>query len=330
MRFRRPVLVARSATVEERAFALRGELLPLIKGAPGPQGHKPTRAMAGWLMVYALIGPNGGLQPVRDRDGQVMEAASELHRIDWTEYLEKGHWNDTHTERIVGHSTSLEFHDGSTELAKAHRKVGFFTSGHLFDRADPSSWLLYTDHRPSDAELRRADDFWLLATCLKGTPRPLGFSAHGLMALSPCKSRVLYAKCDQSAICELPKNPGSTAEIMELALQDSPLEWMRKGVIDRHDKPCRTCTCPPGAACLRLAKGAMKGGSIRGGEDSILEMGTGAALDLERDPAARIEALIQAIMRRFFVNREDACRYVAMHLQRQGEKPDADHQPSEA
>lgn len=301
-------------------FALRGELMPLIKAEPGPRSHRPSRPLAGWLMVYALLGANGGLVPVRDRDRQFMEAASELGRIDWSEYLAKGHWNDTHSERIIGHSSGLEFHDGTTALSKAHGKVGFFTSGHLFDRTDPASWELYTEHRPSEFELKRADDFWTLATCLKGTPRPLGFSAHGMMALSPCKSRILYAKCDQAALCELPKNPASTVEIMELALQDSPLEWMRKGMVDRHDRPCGACTCPPGAACLKMmAKGStLKSSSLRGGEDSHLEVTTREGLvDLSTlDPAQRIERLVDAIMRRFFVSREDAVRWVADYMRR--------------
>jgi hypothetical protein len=305
-----------------RVFTLNGSIEPLMKAVAGPQGHKPTRPLGGWLMVYALLGPNGGLHPVLDRENQVMEAASELGRIDWTEYLRKGRWNDTHNENVlVGQGTNLEFHDQHTPLAKAHGKVGFWTSGHLWDPADASSWELYTDHVPNPTELRRADEFWTLAQCLKGTPRPLGLSAHGWMELSACKSRILTAGCEAAAVCELPMNPASTVEPMELALRGSPLEWLRKGMVARHDRPCRTCSCPPGAACLALRKGLQRADSAPLMTDRLdIESDDTAVLTkLDRDdPAAKVEALIALIQARFFVTRADAVRWVARYLNSEG------------
>lgn len=310
-------MTARPPAPIDLDFRLTGTVEPLLKGVVGPGGHRPTRPMGGWLMVYALIGPNGGLQPVRDREGQVNEAAKELGRIDWSEYLRKGTWNDTHNEEVVvGHGTNLEFHDESTVLAKAHRKVGFWTAGHLWDRGDPDSWLQYSDHRPNEHELTRADQFWTLAQCLKGTPRPLAFSAHGFMKISPCGRRILAAQCNASALCELPINPATTAEPMALGRDDSPLAFMRKGMVARHDSPCRTCTCPPGAACLQLRKGLENESRVLISDPRDIESdGTDVLTPLNLDDdAGKLNALIALIQHQFFVSREDAVRWVAKYL----------------
>lgn len=299
---------------------------------PGPGGHLPSRPMAGWLMVYALIGAGGELQLVRDRDDQVMEAASELGRIDWSEYLRKGEWNDTHDENvIVGKGTSLEFHDAQTSLAQQHRKVGFFTSGHLYDRADPASWQLYTSHKPNAAELARADHFWNLAIELKNSPRPLGFSAHGDMQLSPCRRRVLSARTTAAAICALPKNPATTVEPMIKALHGSPLDWLRKGQIERAYDPCRTCTCPPDAACLQLLrKGVPRGTGARtrlqssnenpGENVDRLDITSDDPAQLGEDgpfdAADRIEMIIEKVQARYFLSRSDALKYLHRYLLR--------------
>ena len=266
-------------------------------------------------MVYAMIGPNGGLVPVVDHDKHIMEAASELGRIEWDEYLAKGHWNDTHDEStIVGHGSNLEFHDQHTEMALAHRKVGFWTNGHLWDGDDPESWRAYGDHTPSATELRKADRFWGLATALRGASRPLGFSAHGMMLISPCRSRVLQAQCRQAAVCELPKNPASTAEAMMLALADSPLVFMRKGMVARHDRPCGKCACPPGAACLAMRKGDDERPTLIT-DPSEIDAEALASIDWD-DPSAKLEALVALIRRRYFVSREDALRWVRTYLAR--------------
>lgn len=322
--------------VIERSFVLRGSVSPLQGDMrKARRGHTPTRPMAGWLMVYAMLKADGAMQLVVDRENHIMEAAAELGRIDWTEYLKKGLWNDTHTTRIVGVSTNLEFHDGSSELSKAHRKVGFWTSGHLFDRDDPASWELYTDRVPTEEELAKSDRFWTIANALKDTPRPLGLSAHGKMALSPCRTRILYAKCDEAALCELPHNPASTAEPMLLGelLRGSPLEWMRKGMVKRHDRPCGACKCPPNVACLAMRK-AGKGHSTRIGNDRALAGNESRALhvrkneieggdepgaldpdDIDLDnPSERLALLVALIQQKFYVSERDALRWVRNYL----------------
>jgi len=209
----------------------------------------PTRPLGGWLATYGKIGPDGGIVPTIDRDNQNFQAAGRLGDIDFSEYLQKGLWNDTHNEdRIVGRASTLEFHNGTTELSKAHGKVGFWTTGHLFDRTDPQSWE-GLDYTPSPLEFQRADHFWKLARLLKGTPRPLAFSAHGLMQLSPCRKRIIWAKVRQSAVCETPVNPDATVEPLELARKAGIYELLRKGVGGDICGKCR-CTTP----CSVLAK----------------------------------------------------------------------------
>ncbi len=233
-------------------FRITGTITPLTYGAMhkavGSSVHVPTRPMGGWLMTYGQIGPAGGIIPTTDREGHIVEAARELGHIDWTEYLEKGLWNDTHLldkatdcKIIVGVPTLLEFHDGTTELAKAHRKVGFFTAGHLFDRNDPASWSAYSDYVPNPSELDRSDYFWGLAQMLKGLPRQLGLSADGLMALDPeTKTRIIYAVVKQAAVCEIPQSPDATLEPLMLAAQrgfDTPLEIMAKAIAQAQGAP---------------------------------------------------------------------------------------------
>lgn len=238
---------------QEQPFYLEGSVTPLVGLEPLRKSAgawwTPTRPLGGWLATYGKIGPDGGIVPTVDRDGQNFQAAGRLGDIDFSEYLLKGLWNDTHDEnRIVGRATSLEFHNGTTELSKAHGKVGFWTTGHLFDRSDPQSWD-GLDHPPSPVELQRADHFWKLATLLKGTPRPLALSAHGRMLLSPCRQRIIWAEVRQSAVCETPVNPDATLEPLELARKTGIYELLRKGVGGRACGACR-CTTP----CSALAK----------------------------------------------------------------------------
>lgn len=229
-------------------FVLNGAVVPLTM-AKGTSRAPPTRPLGGWLMTYGKVADDGTIVETVDRDGHVVEAARELGRIDWSPYLDGGLWNDTHNEDvIVGLPESLEFHDGTTPLSLAHGKVGFFTTGRLFDRDDPASWD-GLGRVPSAHELDRADHFWRLAHLLKGTPRPIGLSAHGGMRLSPCGKRIVYAVVKASAVCELPKNPDATLEPLELGRQG--LLALRKGV---GAAPCGACRCPAGA-CAALAKG---------------------------------------------------------------------------
>lgn len=208
--FRGPV--SNLPPIASQPFALVGRLSPLRKAAQA----RRSRPMGGWLATYGKIGPTGGIIPTTDRDDQVFEAARSLGQIDWSAYQKGGRWNDTHNEAIlVGIPTSLEFHPETSDLAKSHGKVGFFTTGHLFDRADPGSWE-GLGRRPTGEEFQRADYFWGLANLLKGEPRTLALSAHGLMATAPDdKSRIVFAIIRQAAVCEVPVNPDATLEILE-------------------------------------------------------------------------------------------------------------------
>jgi len=196
-------------------FELSGSLLarPLRKAVSAR-----TRPLEGFLTTYGVLSENGGIIPTADRDGQVMEAASALGLIDFQEYLRTGLWNDTHDDTvIVGRSDGLEFHNGSTKLSQAHRKVGYFTAGHLFDPANPAS---FGDYKPSPKELERSDYFWDLASSTLGeTDRGLAFSAHGRMWTDPTNTRILTAKIDQVAVCETPVNPYCPAEIPEVSAE---------------------------------------------------------------------------------------------------------------
>lgn len=228
-------------------FELLGDIVPLAKAVPA-DGYAPRRQLGGWIATYGTILDTGVVEPTQDREGHVFEAARALGRIDWSGYLRKGIWNDTHDPIYVGVPTALEFHDATSELAKAHRRVGFWTEGHLFDRNDPQSWTRFTTYEPTETDLARADHFWTLATMLKGLPRPLGFSAHGRMILSKCGKRIVWAQVDENAVCETPQNAFATAQPLRLASSVRLNEAMVGAT------PCGNCTCPPGARCPVLAK----------------------------------------------------------------------------
>lgn len=296
-------------------FALTGQVVPLsaLQKATGAQKRPASRPMGGWLMTYGKIGPDGGIVPTVDRDGQTVEAAKQLGDIDWSTYLKGGLWNDTHDEStIVGMPSTLEFHDGTTALSKSHGKVGFWTTGALFDRADPSSWAAL-GRTPSPRELARADHFWSMAHLLKGTPRPLGFSAHGSMALSPCRKRIIYAKVDHAAVCELPVNPDATAEVMELARHESILEHLRKGMVGAS--PCTRCKCPPGSCegLLRKGDSGMTTGAIAPLTPQDLD---GAVTDPTPPTSTeeKIARLVAQVAMSYRVSDADARRWVASFL----------------
>jgi hypothetical protein len=224
------------------SFRITGDIFPLadLVKATRPDGRRGvSRPLGGWLTTYGKIGPDGGIVPTVDRDDQVFEAARELGHIDWSGYLPPhGLWNDTHKDGvirspavIVGVPETLEFHDGTTRLSQAHGKVGFWTTGHLWDPADPASWEEYTSYRPSPADLARADEFWLLASqILHGTPRKLAFSAHGKMRMDPTRRRIVWAQITQAAVCEIPRNPDSTADVLPGPYVDDPAVALAKAV----------------------------------------------------------------------------------------------------
>ena len=272
--------LARPPAPTSARFDLLGDVQPLAKGG---DGYVPRRQLGGWLATYGKIADDGSVVPTRDRQGHIMEAASAIGGIDFSEYLAKGLWNDTHQgypggapgPRIhVGVPRALEFHDATTALAKAHRKVGFWTEGHLFDREDPRSWTLYTDYQPTSRDLDRADYFWGLATMLKGMPRPLGFSAQGKMLISPCGNRIIWAQIAQNAVCEMPQNPDSAALPMALAVDGERM--IRREMVGAA--PCDSCRCPPGARCKLVSTAKASG----------VQVGTfSSRQDLEPGPATR-------------------------------------------
>ena len=269
----------------QRTFRLDGSVSLFVPVAALVKGvdvaHVPTRRLAGWLTTYGKLRPDGSIEPTEDRDGQVMEASAALSGIDWSDYVKGGMWNDGHrallpngkwpaqakgppgVEVFVGVPTSLDFHDGSTPLSQAHGKVGFFTSGHLFDRDDPSSWELYTDYKPKPEDLDRADHFWKTANVLDGTGASLGLSAHGLASFSKCRRRILTAVITQAAVLSGPRNPDSTLDLVKGVDDDVLAE--REGdpatVFGRARpaagvSPCGACNCGPNACARELAKGA--------------------------------------------------------------------------
>lgn len=214
-------------------FTVRGEVRPLNKA--GARMLRPdevralvstpdvlaqrTRPLGGWLMTYGKIGLNNVVIPTLDRDRQIAEYAAEFGRVDFGGY---DRWNDTHRKSVIVGLPApgrLEFHDVTSPLAQAHRKVGYWTEGWLFDRNDPGSWAGLRDENgmprmPTAHEFARADHFWHLALELEHSPRKLGFSADGIVVVSRDGTRMLYAVVNAAAVCELPVNPDSTAEIL--------------------------------------------------------------------------------------------------------------------
>lgn len=304
-----------AATPTSVRFDLFGEVRPLAK-AVGPGGYVPTRPLGGWIATYAQIADNGDLVPSRDREGHVFEAAGALGRIDWSDYLKKGKWNDTHDPVYVGVPTGLEFHDQTTELAKAHRKVGFWTEGHLFDRRDPRSWSMFTDYEPTAKDLDRSDHFWTIATMLKGLPRPLGFSAHGKMILSPCGERIIWARVEENAVCEMPQNPNAVAVPLRLAVTGGAAVTVRPEMVGKL--PCDSCRCPPGARCKTLEKGAA---SIQGGQfpapDEVVNAANLVGQSVVDRSRSASDVLVQLLCERFGCNADTATRWIRQWLANQ-------------
>jgi hypothetical protein len=223
-------------------FLLRGDIIPMPTLAKAAGKSGTGRSLGGWLTTYGKIGPDGGIIPTVDRDRQTFDAARELGHIDWSQYLTdttRGFWNDTHRDGVVasprilvGVPRTLEFHDGSTELSLAHGKVGFWTTGHLWDRDDPSSWEDWTDYTPTDLDLERADYYWTLAnTIMHNLARKLALSAHGSMRVDLTRRHITWAQITQAAVCEVPRNPDSTLDIIPpRPTPDEPLTALAKAV----------------------------------------------------------------------------------------------------
>lgn len=306
--------------------------------------HQPTRPLAGWAMTYAQIASDGSLVETNDRDGQVMQAARGLGAVDWSAYIEHGLWNDTHKPVFVGVPTFLDYcgqrQDGTLHpLAKAHRKVGFYTAGHLFDRADPQSWTRYAPARPhdqngfdvrdgdpqltpTDEELDRADHFWHVASLLKGSGRPLGFSAQGTMLMSPCKTRIIAAAVSQEAVCELPVNPDCTAEVTDQRLlkgAGTPISALMKARRGFTDRPCGRCDCPDKGECglylggRALPFGKATSAQLAGVKPQSLE-GSRAHLGAYLDQGETREFIRSWLMSKFFLSPQDADAWIDAYL----------------
>lgn len=303
-----------------REWGLTGVLAqPMMKASLG----QPKRQLAGFATTYAVVDADGNLHESWDRDGQVMEAAKAANMIDWSMYLRGGMWNDTHIAPLpngamprvyqgrdpvyVGVPQGLEFCAPGSEMAKAHRKVGWFTWGHLFDRRDPDSWRRHTEHYPSPDELDRSDYFWDTADLLKDTGRTLGFSMHGLMATSPCGTRIIWAKSNGLAVCELPSNPASTAEARELLkaqLGERPSLEQALGRAKPDRSPCGRCSCPPGVCGVQLRKASP----------------ASAKRQQKADFAERRDAIVQAMIDRFGLDEATAVRVFDLYLAQSDEE----------
>lgn len=304
-----------NATPTTRPFVLKGGALACTDAVTGSGGHVPRRRLGGWLTTYGQI-VDGKVVPTVDRDNQVMDAARELGRIDWTSYIKGGKWNDSHRALLpdgrrspimereariqpvyVGVPTTLSFHDGTTDLSKAHAKVGFWSDGHLFDRSDPDSWRLYTDHEPTNEDLLRADAYWYLAKALSPTDARIGFSVHGTCNLSPCRKRIIAATIAEAALCTAPRHPDATVDL----LAGGELDLLEVVSGAAAPRACERCRCPAGA-CMRLLKG-MDADALAPAAPQDLEGATTATVDELR------EELVQRLIARGHAT-EDARRWV--------------------
>lgn len=263
----------------ERDFAVTGDLAADVSPLVVTKGdYTPSRPLGGWAAPVGFIDASGRAVVTPDRDGQDIEVAVRLGRIDWSSYIAKGLWNDGHRaplpngtwppharERLakgnttpvyVGVPTGLVYAAPESDLAKAHGKWGFYTWGHLFDRDDPRSWLDFTDHVPTEEDLDRADYYFEIAKSLNETDARLGFSIHGTATYSPCRRRITGAVLPELAVVTSPRMQGATVDL----LKGYSLE-MQMGRADVTTDVCGRCQCPPGA-CVVLAKSGMTSAAI--------------------------------------------------------------------
>ena len=319
---------------------MRGTLSPLIKVTAGVEGHTPTRSMAGWATVWAMIGGDGALIPVVDRDNQTMDCAAELAGIDWTVYLQRGRgfWNDTHKggqpgnrQIKLGIGRTLQFHDAASPFAQEHRKVGWWTEGHLWDRDDSDSWRLYTDYQPTALDLERADAFWKVARYLDGSGRPLGFSVDGRMRTSACGRRIIWARVDEIALALGPSNPACTVEpqaplAKAVDMVGEGLSRLPAGLIGAREAPaaCGACSCGPNACGLRrLAKSnaadvAPMAPESAGGVVSIAPAVLTPEADAGGEPVARLRRVIAVLRNRYRLDEPGARRALQLFLAGRG------------
>jgi len=182
--------------------------------------------------------------------------------------------------------------------------VGFWTTGHLFDPADPYSWegFLPREKWPSRHALERSDHFWNLGHLLKGTPRPLGLSAEGRMQTSPDKKRILKAIVTKAAIAEVPVSPDTTVEIMEFARKVREFR-LSKGGVHADDISSMKSLVPEDLEG--------KAASDRDGQEDVQEK-------------QRLE-LVQLLQLRYGVSAATAERWIATFLARQQRNQETSH-----
>lgn len=221
-------------------WRLSGQFQRLQKSPPGLDY---SRLLGGWLTTYGQIADDGSVVPTEDRQGQIFEAAKQPGNIDWSGYLNRGWWNDAHDRStIIGRPLTLNFHDGSTDFGKEHRKVGWYSLGTMFDRNDPKTFGDYKGSKegPSDRELERSDELWNRADSLGG----LGFSVDGMYLPDETKKRIVYAVIDQAALHPTPHNPDAVVEQVGM----KSLEVLHKSPT-RIDEILKT---PKGQALIKM------------------------------------------------------------------------------
>ncbi len=301
----------------------------------------PSRKMAGWATTWANIGEDGSLAEAVDRDDQVMDAASDIDKIDWSRYLDGGLWNDQHIAPLpngqmprraqgkdpiyVGVPTGLEWCPPGHELAQAHRKAGWFTWGHLFDRRNPDSWRAHTTYVPTPTDLDRADYYFELANLMKAeSDTSLAFSVHGLMATSPCGKRIVWATVNGLALCTVPSNPGATAELIR-GLHTPDIVLGRAKVGTTEPRPCGRCSCPPGLCGQVLRKSQVNDGTdVESGRESTgAENGPDTTVTKRDRFIANRDKIISSIMRLHNVDESTANQWFDVFLATHNEDPDA-------
>lgn len=184
-------------------------------GTAQPERLHTGRVLGGWAAVYGQIGEDGTVHPTVDRQRQTIEAAGSPESISWDRLLKVGVGviNERHRrgpDRRVGVPLGVEYHDGTTPLSLAHRKVGWWLWFKLFDPDDPDSWAGMEP--PTAVEQKRANYYWELAPLLLAAGRPLGLSIQGGSRASPDGSAILHAFVDEVAVVEYPSNPDCTVE----------------------------------------------------------------------------------------------------------------------
>lgn len=338
-----PTALLDPTRMQTRRWSLAGYLVPALKGAALEVAgeYVPQRQLVGWATTWGKLNPDGSVSETTDRDGQVMDAAAEMGKIDWSAYLNGGFWNDLHRQRlpdgkpppfpdykrdiIVGRPQGLEWCPPGHPIAEAHRKVGWITWGHLWDRNDPDSWRLTGDYVPEPQDLDRADYYWKLVNDLDDSSYRLGFSLHGLMATSPCGKRITYALINALALAPLPQDPDATIEILK-GQGDDPITVLGRAKVGTTEPPpCGRCSCPPGVCGLVLRKGVEgeTGRPVPDTSGSSFSSGANPATpapSMDTPDAFTSEAaLIEAFARQYNVTHEVAQAFLLAYLATAGD-----------